>query len=48
MEKRLFYVTANGLPLGIMTMRDALTWGFEHGDVTLFFESLESKQKTEK
>ena len=40
MEGRLFYVTANGEPLGVMTMRDALAWGFEHGHATLVFESL--------
>lgn len=40
MEGRLFYVTANGEPLGVMTMRDALAWGFEHGHVTLMFERL--------
>lgn len=48
MKERIFYVTANGEPLGIMTMRDALAWGFERGDMTLYFENLETKQKTEK
>ena len=45
---RLWYVTANGEPLGVMTMRDALQYGFEHGDMTLFFENLETKQKRRK
>ena len=40
MPKKLFYVTANGEPLGIMTMRDALRWGFEHDHAVLYFESL--------
>lgn len=40
MDNRLFYVTANGEPLGVMTMRDAFAWGFEHGHVTLVFERL--------
>ena len=48
MEKRLFYVTADGQPLGIMTMRDALTWGFERGGATLYFEQLEINKQTEK
>lgn len=34
----LFYVTANGEPLGVMTMSDALRWGFENDHATLFFE----------
>ena len=34
----IFYVTANGEPLGIMTMRAALEWGFAHDHVTLMFE----------
>ena len=45
---RLWSVTADGEPLGVMTMRDALQWGFDHGDMTLYFENLETKQKTEK
>ena len=40
MEGILFYVTANGEPLGVMTMMDAFTWGFEHGHATLVFERL--------
>lgn len=44
----LWYVTANGEPLGVMTMRDALEYGFENGDTILFFENLEIKQNTEK
>lgn len=40
MEKRLFYVTAYGQPLGIMTMADALTWAFANGHAVLLFESL--------
>ena len=40
MEKRLFYVTANGQPLGIMTMADAFKLAFENGHAVLCFESL--------
>lgn len=46
--ERLFYVSAGGEPLGVMTMTDAFTWAFAHGHVTLYFENLETKQKTEK
>ena len=38
--ERLFYVTAYGQPLGIMTMKDAFTWAFAHGHATLVFENL--------
>lgn len=38
--ERLFYVTANGEPLGVMTMADAFAWSFCHGHVTLVFNSL--------
>ena len=40
MEKRLFYVTAYGQPLGIMTMADAFKWSFANGHAVLCFESL--------
>lgn len=45
---KLWYVTADGEPLGVMTMRDALQWGFERGEATLFFEQLETNKQTEK
>lgn len=45
---KLWYVTADGEPLGVMTMREALQWGFERGEATLFFEQLEINQQTEK
>lgn len=38
--ERLFYVTADGQPLGIMTMKDAFTWTFAHGHAVLGFENL--------
>lgn len=38
--ERVFYVTANGEPLGIMTMKDAFAWSFEHGHVVLVMEEL--------
>ena len=48
--KQLFYVEANGEPLGVMTVRDALAWGFAHDHALLEFEPLtnyygESKMK---
>ena len=38
--KKLFYVEANGEPLGIMTMRDAFAWAFAHDHALLEFETL--------
>lgn len=46
--ERLWYVEAGGEPLGVMTMRDALEWGFENGDTELYFEQLEINRQTEK
>ena len=40
--KQLFYVEANGEPLGVMTMADAFAWSFEHDNVTLVFEWLDN------
>ena len=40
MKERIFYVTANGEPLGIMTMKDAFAWSFGHGHVVLVMEEL--------
>ena len=38
--KLLFYVEANGEPLGVMTMSDAFAWAFAHDHALLEFEHL--------
>jgi len=38
--KQIFYVEANGEPLGVMTMSDAFAWAFAHDHALLEFEPL--------